>query len=73
MQKLVPLDDLEKVTRNRYEAVLVAAKRARSLNAQRKQAEEQAGTDSLASDARRVTAQALEELLKGQLKFVRMQ
>ena len=69
-----PLEDLDKVTKNRYEAVIVAAKHARNLNAARlariKQAEESGGTVEI--DPRKITRVALEDLLEGKVKFERV-
>lgn len=69
----VPIDDLEKVTQNRYEAVIVAAQHARHLNAVRlakfQQMEE--GAAEVDIEARKMTAVALRELMEGKVKFER--
>jgi len=69
----IPLDNLEKLTKNRYEAIIVAAKHARYLNAARlmafKRAEE--GDDLLEVDPRKITMIALKDLLEGKVKFER--
>ena len=68
-----PLDPLDRVTRNRYEAVIVAAQHARRLNAQRlaklRQLEEEAPTFDI--DGRKMTAVALRELMEGKVKVKR--
>jgi DNA-directed RNA polymerase omega subunit len=67
------IDDLGKVTRNRYEAVIVAAQHARHLNSKRlarmKQIEE--GMTGVDIEARKITMVALNELMEGKVKFVR--
>ncbi|RME28971.1 MAG: DNA-directed RNA polymerase subunit omega [Candidatus Zixiibacteriota bacterium] len=69
----IPLDNLEQVTKNRYEAVIVAAKHARHLNSARlmefKRAEESEGTIEV--DPRKITMVALKDLLEGKVKFER--
>jgi DNA-directed RNA polymerase omega subunit len=63
---------LEEIIPNEYEAVLVAAKLARKINARRQAAKEQLPVEELAAlDQRKVTTMALEELLQGKVKFER--
>lgn len=70
--KLLPLDQLNQMAVNRYEAVLIAAKRARLLNKKRKADQDQQALENTANETRRLTSRVLEELLMGQIKFVRM-
>jgi DNA-directed RNA polymerase subunit K/omega len=64
------LANLDKAAKNPYEAVLVAAKRARAINTQRLQQMEMLTEDSEAAiDYRKVTTQAIEDLLKHRIKF----
>ncbi len=69
----LPIDGLSKVTRNRYEAVIVAAQHARYLNARRlaklKQIED--GMTEVDIEARKMTAVALRELIEGKVTFER--
>jgi DNA-directed RNA polymerase omega subunit len=68
-----PIEGLDKVTVNRYEAVIVAAQHARHLNAQRlarfQQLEE--GATEVDIEVRKITAVALRELMEGKVKFDR--
>lgn len=69
----VPIDNLDKVTQNRYEAVLVASKHARHLNAKRlaklaRLVEEVVEVDI---EARKMTAVALRDLMEGKVNFER--
>ena len=64
---------LEDIIPNEYEAVIVAAKLARKLNAQRQAAKEQLPVEELGKlDQRKVTTIALEELAGGTVKFERV-
>ena len=68
-----PIDDLSNVTQNSYEAVLVASKHARHLNAKRlaklaRLAEEVVEVDI---EARKMTAVALREVMEGKVNFER--
>ncbi len=69
----VPIDDLEKVTQDRYAAVIVASQHARHRNAVRlakfQQLEE--GMAEVDIEARKMTAVALRELMEGKVKFER--
>ena len=71
MQKL-PIEELEKLNLNRYEAVIVAAQHARQLNTQRLERLEQMEEDpSVSIDSRKITMVALKDLLEGRVKFTR--
>lgn len=69
----LPMDDVDKVTANRYEAVIVAAKHARFLNSQRlARLERQLEDDeSVQVEARKVTMVALKDLVEGKVKYQR--
>ena len=67
--KRLLLERLHEVTQNRYQAVLVAAKRARQINADRLARLEMMTEDTeLDIDFRKVTSVALDELLQGKIK-----
>lgn len=64
------LSNLEALTGTRYAAVLIAAKRARKLNEKRLKEQEQLVDEEKADDSlKKVTVQALEELLEKKIKF----
>ena len=67
------LDDLTKVTRNRYEAVIVAAQHARHLNAKRLAAMAQIdeGVIEVDIEARKMTAVSLRDVMEGKVTFER--
>jgi len=69
----VPLDDLAKVTRNSYEAVIVASQHARRLNSKRlaKLAQLEEGVEEIDIEARKMTAVALRDLMEGKVNFER--
>jgi DNA-directed RNA polymerase omega subunit len=71
----LPIDDLEKVTVNRYEAVIVAAQHARQLNTKRLAklaAAVEAGAEvEFDMEARKITMVALKDLMDGKVKFDR--
>jgi DNA-directed RNA polymerase omega subunit len=67
---------LEKICRNRYEAVLLVAKQARRINFERMKAQSQAvqmGEEEGVSqkDEEKVVNQALREVLEGKIEFER--
>ncbi len=69
----VNVENVDKVTRNRYEAVIVAAQHARHLNALRlaklkRLNEEDTGSDI---ESRKITMVALRNLVEGKVKFER--
>ena len=70
----IPIEDLDKVTKNRYEAVLVASKHARHLNAKRLAELARLAEEPLEIDieARKMTAVALRDLMDGKVKFIRV-
>jgi DNA-directed RNA polymerase subunit K/omega len=64
------MKNLDKVTANPYEAVLVASKRARQLNTNRlAQMEMMTEESEEAIDYRKVTTQAIEDMLKQKIKY----
>jgi DNA-directed RNA polymerase omega subunit len=67
--KQLLLDKLDYITLNRYQAVLLAAKRARQLNAERLRRLEMMAEDTeIDIDYRKVTTVALENLLDDKIK-----
>lgn len=66
-------ENVDKITRNRYEAVIIAAQHARHLNARRlhqvAQLEEGMKVDI---DGRKITGIALQDLIDGKVKFTRV-
>jgi DNA-directed RNA polymerase subunit K/omega len=67
-----PKKRLEDVIPNEYEAVLLAAKLSRKINARRVVQKEQTPVEELGKlDQRKVTTAALEELISGRVKFER--
>lgn len=69
----VNVENVDKVTRNRYEAVIVAAQHARHLNSLRlaklkRLNEEDTGSDI---ESRKITMVALRNLVEGKVKFER--
>ncbi|MBD3331785.1 DNA-directed RNA polymerase subunit omega [candidate division GN15 bacterium] len=67
-----PIEELEKIGLNNYEAVIVAAQHARYLNTKRLERLQMLEEDpSLDIDARKITAVALKDVLDGKVKFVR--
>ena len=68
-----PIDDLDKVTENRYQAVLVASKHARHLNAKRLAKLARLGEETVEVDieARKMTAVALRDVMEGKVNFGR--
>ena len=69
----IPIERLDDVTINRYEAVLVASKHARHLNAKRLAKLARLAEEPLEIDieARKMTAVALRDLMDGKVKFER--
>ena len=71
MSKL-PLEELEKLGLNRYEAVIVAARHARHLNTERlRKLEQMEENPEVDIDSRKITMLALKDLLEGKVKFTR--
>jgi len=66
------LDPLDKHTKTRYEAVLVAAARARQINSEKIAAEERGDEDAARLKKIKVTSFALNELLDGEIDFERI-
>ncbi len=68
------LDTLYELTENRYEAVLIAAQRARQLNAVRLAKMEMLVSEEpgdIEIDGRKMTAVALKDCIEGKVKFNR--
>jgi len=70
---LVPTEELDKVTSNRYEAVIIASKHARHLNTVRlaKLQQLDAETVEFDYDSRKITMVAFKDLMDGKVKFQR--
>jgi len=64
-------EDIDKISRNRYEAVLIAAQRARQINSMRLAQLERMGEEEVSIDGRKVTSIALHDLAAGKIKFKR--
>ena len=68
----VNLDDIERQGLNRYEAVIVASRHARTLNSKRlRQLERMIDDPEIQIDSRKVSMIALLDLLEGKVKFNR--
>lgn len=70
----IPLDVFDDMTPNRYTAVLVAAKRARQINAIRLAKLEMLtaeNAEKIDIDGRKVTFVALQDCVEGKVKLVR--
>lgn len=68
----VNLEDIERLGLNRYEAVIVASRHARTLNSKRiRMLERMAEEPEVQIDSRKVSMIALLELLEGKVKFSR--
>lgn len=63
---LIPLERIEKVVSNLYEAVAIAAKEARRINLCRKR-EEAKGTQD---ETKKVTVEALKRLTSGKIRYL---
>ncbi len=69
----ISLEELDKLTINRYEAVLIAAQRARQVNAMRLAQLERMAEEDVTIDARKVTSIALQDVASGKVKFRRIE
>ncbi len=68
--KYTPIDEVDKRTQNRYEAVIVASRRARSINTHRLKLLEMMLEDSeVEIDGTKVTTLALRDVIDGKVKF----
>jgi DNA-directed RNA polymerase omega subunit len=67
----VSFEDIDKLTRNRYEAVLIAAQRARQINSIRLAQLERMAEEDVTIDGRKVTSIAMNDLADGGVKFRR--
>jgi len=68
---LESLEKLEELTRNRYAAVIIAAKWARKLNERRLKEQEQLvdEEEKAKNPSDKMMVKALEELLQGKIKY----
>lgn len=62
-------EDIDKLTRNRYEAVLIAAQRARQINSMRLAQLERMAEEDITIDGRKVTTIAIQDLAAGRIKY----
>lgn len=71
--QLVNVENIDRVTKNRYEAVIVAAQHARHLNATRLAKLQRLNEESTGADieSRKITMVALRDLVEGKVKFER--
>ena len=70
---LKPLEPLDERAKSRYEAVLIAAARARQINAERIAAEERGDEQTAKPKKTKTTSRALVELLEGEIEFERVE
>ena len=68
--KYTPIEPIDDHTRNRYEAVIVASRRARQINSHRLKLLEMLMEDSeLEIDGTKITTLALRDVMSGKVKF----
>ncbi len=68
----LPIEGLDKLGLNRYEAVIIASQHARLLNSKRLAAlERMEENPEIEIDSRKITMVALNDLLRGEIKFTR--
>lgn len=65
------IEEVDKITKNRYEAVLIAAQRARQINSLRQAQLERMVEEEVNIDSRKVTSIALQDLSEGNATFKR--
>ncbi len=68
----IPLDELDVIARNRYEAVIMASRRSRQLNAIRLAKLSiltKENAEVIEIDGRKVTAIALEDCIEGRVRY----
>ena len=65
----INFEEVDKLTRNRYEAVLIAAQRARQINSLRLALLERMAEENVDIDGRKVTSIAMQDLSNGKVKF----
>ena len=70
--KVVSLEDLRKISLNRYEAVIIASQHSRMLNSERIAKLELLEEDpTIELDARKITTIAIKDLVDGKIKYKR--
>ena len=67
----ISFEEVDKIATNRYEAVLIAAQRARQINSMRLAQLERMAEDDVTIDGRKVTTIALQDMATGKVKFRR--
>jgi len=65
--------EIDELTKNRYEAVIVASRRARHINSLRLAQLERMDEENVTIDGRKVTSMALNDVAGGKVKFRRTQ
>ncbi|MEW5701859.1 MAG: DNA-directed RNA polymerase subunit omega [Candidatus Zixiibacteriota bacterium] len=68
---LISLENVRQHARNRYEGVLIAAARARQLNAKKVALEERGMEEALELKRMKMTSHALQELMGGKIEVQR--
>lgn len=68
----VSFEEVDKITKNRYEAVLIAAQRARQINSLRLAQLERMAEEDVTIDGRKITSIAMQDLSSGKLQFRRI-
>ncbi|MBW1872165.1 MAG: DNA-directed RNA polymerase subunit omega [Deltaproteobacteria bacterium] len=72
MRRLFSSQDLDKVTTNRYEAVIVTSRRARHLNTMRLAALQRLESDpDIEIDTRKITGIALNDFIEGKVTYTK--
>jgi len=71
MAERISMEEIDKVTRNRYEAVLIAAARSRQINSLRLAMLERMAEEDVSIDARKVTTIALRDMIDGNVQIHR--
>lgn len=71
MAERISMEEVDKVTRNRYEAVLIAAARSRQINSLRLAMLERMAEEDVSIDARKVTTIALRDMIDGNVQIHR--
>lgn len=67
----INFEEVDKLTLNRYEAVMIAAQRARQINTTRLHLLERMAEEEIDIDGRKVTSRAMQDLSDGKVDFDR--
>lgn len=72
MGRIMNSEDLDKITTNRYEAVIVTSRRARHLNSKRLATLARMENDpELEIDTRKITGIAMKDFVEGKVTYVK--